>query len=59
MATKPKIRVTLNLDVEVVEYFKAQGKFEERPYQPIINRILRDYIKQAPRFGFAYKAKGE
>lgn len=44
MANKPKMRITLNLDVEIVEYFKRLGIEEDRPYQPIMNRVLREYL---------------
>ena len=44
---KPRIkkqRITILLDEEVVNAFKMIGEKECRPYQPIMNRVLREYL---------------
>jgi uncharacterized protein (DUF4415 family) len=38
----PKKAVTIRLDADVLAWFRAQ----DRPYQTIINRVLRDYMVQ-------------
>lgn len=38
---EPKKQVTLRLDADVLEWFKAQG----RGYQSRINALLREYMK--------------
>ena len=39
-----RVKVTMNVDGDVVEYFKKQGKEEGRPYQTLMNQILREYV---------------
>jgi uncharacterized protein (DUF4415 family) len=39
-----RTKVTINLDGEVVRYFKDLAMSEGLPYQVLINRTLRDYI---------------
>jgi uncharacterized protein (DUF4415 family) len=39
-----RIKVTMNLDGDVVAFFKARAKNEGQPYQSLINQILRDYV---------------
>ncbi len=38
---EPKRQMTLRLDAEVVEWFKAQGK----GYQTLMNAVLRGYVE--------------
>jgi uncharacterized protein (DUF4415 family) len=46
---KPKKeRCNLHLDADVLAHFKHVGATEERPYQPLINKVLRDYIESLP-----------
>lgn len=47
MATqsKPKVRITIELDKDVVDYFKMLAHKEERPYQPLMNKVLRDHVQ--------------
>ena len=45
---KPKKRkITISLDEDVVQYFQMLGHKEERAYQPLMNRVLRDYVLEA------------
>jgi uncharacterized protein (DUF4415 family) len=52
MANQPKLkergRVNLHLDQDIIDHFKHVGATEERPYQPLINKVLRDYIESLP-----------
>ena len=40
-----RVKVTINLDEEVVTHFKEQAREEGRPYQSLINQVLREHIK--------------
>ena len=41
-----KKQVTINLDAETVDYFKAQAEETGIPYQKLINFYLADCVKQ-------------
>ena len=38
-------KVTMNLDSDIIEFFKARAEQEGTPYQFLINQILRDYVR--------------
>ncbi len=40
-----RVKVTMNVDGDVVEYFKQRGKEENRPYQTLMNQVLKEYVK--------------
>ena len=40
-----RVKVTMNVDGDVVDYFKKCGKEEGRPYQTLMNQVLREYVK--------------
>ncbi|HQH27755.1 MAG TPA: BrnA antitoxin family protein [Oligoflexia bacterium] len=40
-----RAKVTMNLDGDVLAYFRAQAKKEGRAYQSLINQVLREYIE--------------
>jgi len=44
-AAQLKKQVTINLDAETVDYFKAQAKETGIPYQKLINFYLADCVK--------------
>ena len=44
-AAQLKKQVTINLDAEPVEYFKAQAEKTGIPYQKLINFYLADCVK--------------
>jgi len=44
---KPKKQLTLRLDAEVVQWFKAQGK----GYQTLMNAVLKGYVDHKRRTG--------
>ena len=41
---RQKQQVTINLDIEAVEYFKAEAQSSGIPYQTLINLYLRDCV---------------
>ena len=43
-AKRLKRQVTINLDVDVVDYFKAQSDSSGIPYQTLINLYLADCV---------------
>ena len=45
----PKMRITINLDRDVVAYFKHQAAETARGYQTLINDALRQYIGLASK----------
>jgi uncharacterized protein (DUF4415 family) len=62
MATSPKkVRVNIYFDEDVVAYFKARAAFDDRPYGPLMNKILREYVAKQQtgsiRYGFAKPSK--
>ena len=40
----PKMRITINLDRDIIAYFKHQAAETARGYQTLINDALRQYI---------------
>lgn len=40
-----RVKVTINLDGDVVEHFKEQARRDSRKYQFLINQALREYIE--------------
>lgn len=47
-----KKQVTINLDAETVEYFKAQAEETGIPYQRLINFYLADCVKNKRRLAW-------
>lgn len=43
---KSKTRITIYLDDEVIERFRARADEEGRGYQTMINEALRDYLSE-------------
>lgn len=52
-ATKPKQQVTINLSVEVIEYFKQMSQESGVPYQTLINLYLDNCVKEKKQLKFA------
>ena len=44
----PKGRVTMCMDQDIIDTFKHLAATEERNYQTMINKVLRDYINNLP-----------
>jgi uncharacterized protein (DUF4415 family) len=58
MATAKKVRVNLYIDEEVVAYFKARANFDDRPYGPLMNKVLREYVEKQ-KFGAVQYAQAK
>lgn len=44
-AKKLKKQITIRLDTEIIDYFKAIGENNDISYQSLINLYLRDCVK--------------
>ena len=51
-AKKPHKQITINLDVDVVDYFKAQSAETGVPYQRLINLYLSQCVKEQKKLVF-------
>ena len=51
-APQLKKQITINLDTETVEYFKAQAEETGIPYQKLINFYLSDCVRQKRRLSW-------
>lgn len=38
-------KITMNLDSDIIEFFKLRAEEDGTPYQFLINQILRDYVR--------------
>ena len=38
-------KVTMNLDSDIIEFFKLRADEEGTPYQFLINQVLRDHVR--------------
>ena len=45
-AQKEKKQISINIEVETIEYFKILAKKVDIPYQNLINSYLSDYEKR-------------
>lgn len=43
---RQKKQITINIDIETIEYFKAQSENSGIPYQTLINLYLADCVHQ-------------
>ena len=43
---KTKKQITINLDIDTINYFKSQAESTGIPYQTLINLFLSDYAIQ-------------
>ena len=49
---KARKQVTMNLDVDVIDYFKAQGAETGMPYQRLINLYLSQCAAEGKKLAF-------
>ena len=49
---KARKQVTMNLDVDVIDYFKAQGAKTGIPYQRLINLYLSQCVAEDKKLAF-------
>ena len=45
-ANKLKKQITINIDVDTIDYFKSQSEFSGIPYQTLINLYLSECAEQ-------------
>lgn len=43
-----RIRISINLPVDLVVQYKARAKKEDMPYQTLMTTILRKHLKEEP-----------
>ena len=56
---RPKKQVTIRLDAEVIDWFKALAEEKGIPYQSLINLYLRDCAESARKLELNWVAEGE
>lgn len=54
-ADRLKKQVTINLDAEIIDYFKAQSEESGLPYQTLINLYLRDCAANGRRLQMSWQ----
>ena len=54
-AKKLKAQITINLDVETIDYFKEQAAGSGIPYQTLINLYLGDCARNRRKLKMAWK----
>ena len=52
---KEKQQITINIDSEVIEYFKNQSTTSGIPYQTLINLYLSDCVTQKRELEMSWK----
>lgn len=55
-SNRVKKQVTINLDGEVIEYFKKQSKTSGIPYQTLINLYLSDCVASKRELQMSWKS---
>ena len=53
-AKKLKSQVTINLDVDIIEYFKKQAASSGIPYQTLINLYLADCVRNKRQLNLSW-----
>lgn len=56
-AKKLKQQVTINIDSDVIVYFKKMSADSGIPYQTLINLYLSDCVKQNRRLNISWQSK--
>ncbi len=54
-AKKLKKQITINLDIDAIEYFKEQSKITGIPYQNLINLYLSDCAIRKKKLQISWK----
>lgn len=54
-AEKARKQITINLNVEVVEYFKQQAEISGIPYQTLINLYLVDCVMNQRKLQMSWR----
>ena len=53
-AKKLKKQITINLDADTIDYFKAQSQDSGIPYQTLINLYLSDCVKNKRQLNLSW-----
>ena len=54
-AKQIKHQITINIDVDTIDYFKEQSKQSGIPYQTLINLYLADCVAQKKQLQMTWK----
>lgn len=54
-ANKLKKQITINIDIDAIDYFKSQSKISGIPYQTLINLYLLDCAEQKKQLQLSWK----
>lgn len=54
-AERLRKQITINLETEVVDYFKKMSETSHIPYQTLINMYLADCVKQNRQINITWK----
>ena len=54
-AKRVKKQITINIDVDTIDYFKEQSKQSGIPYQTLINLYLADCVAQKKQLQMTWK----
>lgn len=52
---KLKKQITINIDIDTIDFFKGQNKESGIPYQTLINLYLSDCAKQKKQLNMIWK----
>ena len=52
---KPKKQVTMNIDVDIIDYFKKQSSISGIPYQTLMNLYLSDCVNENKELEISWK----
>ena len=52
---KEKQQITINLDSEIITYFKTQSRILGIPYQTLINLYLSDCVSKERKLQFSWE----
>ena len=53
-ASSLKKQITINIDVDTIEYFKKQAEESGIPYQTLINLYLADCVSHSKRINISW-----
>ena len=54
-AKKLKKQITINIDIDTIDYFKAQSEYSGIPYQTLINLYLSECAEQKKQLQVSWR----
>lgn len=54
-SSKLKQQITINIDTETIQYFKAESINTGIPYQTLINLFLQECVRENKKFTYSFK----